>query len=48
MSTHQITTANNKGLPNKLIPSRDLPIYAKSLTNPKEEIFNQPIKPCIK
>jgi len=44
MSTSEIFTANNNKLTNKLIPSRDLPIYAKSLTNPENEVFNQPIK----
>lgn len=44
MTTNQIISENNSKLLNKLIPSKELPIYGNSFTNPKDEVFNEKIK----
>lgn len=44
MSTSEITASSNKGILENLIPSKDLPIYGKSVTDPNADVFNQPIK----
>lgn len=45
MSTPNIIASNNKELSNRLIPSRDLPIYCNSVTDPNAAAFHEPIKP---
>lgn len=48
MKTQEIIDSNNKGLLHNLIPSKDLPIYCNSVTDPNAEVFDEPIKPMDK
>lgn len=41
-TTAEIIVQSNRNLLNKMIPSRDLPIYANSLTDPKDPNFDLP------
>lgn len=47
MNTSEIIASKNKGILKDLIPSRDLPIYGKSLIDPAAEVFQEPIKQKI-
>ena len=43
MNTNEIVNQNNKGILEGLIPSKDLPIYGNSFTDPKDTVFNEPV-----
>lgn len=46
MKTKQIFKNLNQNLILTLIPSKDLPIYGNSFTNPKDIAFEHPFKLC--
>ena len=44
MIAQDIIASNNKELSNRLIPSKDLPVYEIYSVDPRAEIFNQPLE----
>ena len=45
MYTSDIVNANNNERSNRLIPSKDLPVYGNFSVDPRASIFNETIKP---